>query len=37
MTRLAYTVAASDVLIGWDGLGAGDDGKYNPSIARFSL
>ena len=38
MMRLGFTVAAFNVLINWDGpLALGDDGKYHPSIARFSL
>ena len=37
VTRLGYTMAAFNVMIGWDGLDVGEDGKYHPSIAQFSL
>jgi hypothetical protein len=35
--RLAYTVAAFNVLAQWDGLGPDADGRIHLSIARFSL
>ena len=37
VTRLGFTMAAFNLLVNWDGLDLGDDGKYHPSIARFSL
>jgi hypothetical protein len=35
--RLAYTVAAFNLLVQWRGLELGDDGNYHLSIAEFNL
>ena|SRR5438552_376793 len=35
--RLAYTMAAFNVLVQWHGLELGEDGRYHPSIAEFAL
>lgn len=37
VARLAYTMAAFNVLVQWSGLRLSDDGRYHPSIAQFGL
>jgi hypothetical protein len=37
VARLAYTMAAFNVLVQWRGLALGKDGRYHPSIAEFGL
>lgn len=37
LARLAYTVAAFNVLVQWHGLEPGEDGNFHRSIAEFSL
>lgn len=35
--RLAYTMAAFNILVQWDGLPVDDDGNVRLAIAQFSL